>query len=411
MRRGLDFEPDLVFRSSGTKTLTVQPPRRRGSETSPDPETFAIPVLDPVLPQVPQATVALVAADPPASDDEILWTFINDITNRMRFDEFHEFVRPRMTGAKGPEWYGTDAFRRLRLLSEEFVETAADPIGAVTAVPPKPTVAGELSKSRSGRDRPLLRQQRARRSVPAVPAVRRARRAPAPGLGPEARAAVRPARASTAGGARGAADQPGCARPVPPAQRALRRADPHAVAGGRDAVPDDEPHPRPLPEPAPGPRARRAGALRPQPPAAAAKPVLGVGGDPVPAADGAPPGRGIPLPVRDRAARPGHPPSTPIVETRLQFLEGFHALLNAAPPSTRSGTTRRWTPTRSRCSSSLREVHLGCPGRDNQFADLPVRRGRNADAAMDPRSAETGSSSAGRRWCRWRRTGWARSTR
>ena len=118
------------------------------------------------------------------SDDEILWTFINDITNRMRFDEFHEFVRPRMTGANGPEWYGTDAFRRLRLASEEFVETAADPIGAVTAVPPKPTVAGELSKSEvtgspaptsaasAALSRPFLRL-----TCPT---------APAPGLGPEA---------------------------------------------------------------------------------------------------------------------------------------------------------------------------------------------------------------------------------
>lgn len=137
MRRGQDFQPEVLFTSAGDKELVATPPRQ-----NPNPPV-KIPVEEPLAPQVPQTTVALVAADPPASEDAILWTFINEITNRLRFDEFHEFVRPRLTGTNGPEWYGTDAYRRLRRLADEFVETAADPLGAIEA--DKPTVRNELS--------------------------------------------------------------------------------------------------------------------------------------------------------------------------------------------------------------------------------------------------------------------------
>lgn len=143
MRRGMDFEPAALFTSAGNKILEIQRPGVNGAKVH--PETVEILVDEPLAPQVPQSTVALVAPDPPASEDAILWTFINHITNRLRFDEFHEFVRPRMSGKNGPEWYGTDAYRRLRRLADEFVETAADPLGAVQA--DKRTVDDELNRS------------------------------------------------------------------------------------------------------------------------------------------------------------------------------------------------------------------------------------------------------------------------
>ncbi len=121
MRRGLDFEPEVLFRTAGTKVLTA---RRLEAEPLP----FDIPVAAALAAEVPTANVALVAPDPPRSVDEILWIFIDEITNRLRFDEFHEFVRPKIVGS--PNWHGTDAYRRLREAAEEFVNLAADPIAA-----------------------------------------------------------------------------------------------------------------------------------------------------------------------------------------------------------------------------------------------------------------------------------------
>lgn len=123
MRRGLDFEPEVLFRTEGPKTLTV----RRGTD-DPNPVSFEIPVAAGLSGEVPSARVALVAPDPPRSRDEVLWTFIDEISNRLRFDEFHEFVRPKVTGT--PNWHGTDAYQRLREAAEEFVGIAADPLRA-----------------------------------------------------------------------------------------------------------------------------------------------------------------------------------------------------------------------------------------------------------------------------------------
>ena len=121
MRRGLDFEPEVLFRTDGLKVLTAT---RRGTTT----HRFDITVAPALSAEVPSARVALVAPDPPRSLDEILWIFIDEITTRLRFEEFHEFVRPRITGA--PNWHGTDAYRRLREAAEEFVNIAADPLRA-----------------------------------------------------------------------------------------------------------------------------------------------------------------------------------------------------------------------------------------------------------------------------------------
>lgn len=158
MRRERDFEPEVTFTSPGDKLLQI---KQLGDNDFNDNLETTITVEEALGPEVPQTRVALVAPDPPASEDAILWTFINQITNRLRFDEFHEFVRPRLSGPDGPEWYGTDAYRRLRRLADEFVETAADPIGAVRTAN-KPTVVGELSRStvRSGIARSYVSSER-----------------------------------------------------------------------------------------------------------------------------------------------------------------------------------------------------------------------------------------------------------
>lgn len=143
MRFGLDFEPVVLFTLEGSKKLTAIREVQSG-EPEAIPFEFDIPVFAAPTAEVPTARVALVAPDPPASEDEILWSFINQITNRMRFDEFHEFVEPRLTGPGGPEWYGTDAYRKLRRAAEEFVNIAADPIRAAATVT-IPPVVGELS--------------------------------------------------------------------------------------------------------------------------------------------------------------------------------------------------------------------------------------------------------------------------
>ena len=143
MRRGSDFEPEVTFVGEGRKTLTATQPA-----TASQPEInheFEFDVLPEQLPPVPTTNVALVVPDAPRSEDEILWSFINQITNRMRFEEFHEFVKPRLVGRGGPEWYGTDAFRRLRKAAEDFVGIAADPLGAVDDA--ERTVVNELTRS------------------------------------------------------------------------------------------------------------------------------------------------------------------------------------------------------------------------------------------------------------------------
>lgn len=171
MRPGLDFEPEVLFSKEGTKTLNAS-----RNDVSHD---FEIPVLAAPAPEVPNSTVALVAPDPPFSQDEILWSFINQITNRLRFDEFHEFVRPRIVHS--PQWTGTDAYRRLRRAAEEFVGVAADPITAIrNGTVPIPELTEKtaqegiersyVSSERADLAQPFLRfgsRERAQRLLPA----------------------------------------------------------------------------------------------------------------------------------------------------------------------------------------------------------------------------------------------------
>src|SRR4051794_25251688 len=96
----------------------------------------------PVPPRVDQ-TVALAVTPAPSSPDQELWFFIRRVTERMRFAEFHEFVQPRMAGARGIDWTDTGAYDLLQRLSKRFLQLAADPQRAV-ADPHDPSF-GEIS--------------------------------------------------------------------------------------------------------------------------------------------------------------------------------------------------------------------------------------------------------------------------
>jgi hypothetical protein len=102
-----------------------------------------ITVLDgPVQPKVDR-TVALAVTPAPFSPDQELWFFIRRLTERMRFAEFHEFVQPRMVGARGIDWTDTGAYELLQRLSIRFLQIAADPQRAVAN--PRDPSFGEIS--------------------------------------------------------------------------------------------------------------------------------------------------------------------------------------------------------------------------------------------------------------------------
>jgi len=350
MRRGLDFEPEMLFSVEGSKTLTIT----RGKDTGPfegDPEV-TIPVLAAAVAQVPTQTVALVAGDPPQSDDEVLWSFIRELTGQLRFEEFHEFVEPKLTGLSGPEWFGTDAYRRLFRAAETFVEAAADPLRAVEKrkllkheISPG-TVAGGLERSYVSSERDDLAQPflRFAADVPVRNDVSVATRA---GGGP---AALFPlpnvpfveliwnywheegglvqtmnhilARFQN--------------RRIGPQYDALARFDLNPLLPLRNLLwgfAEDE-------------QSRLTVRRR------AAEYMVQYG-----------------LPLVGRAV----PPPYTMVDRRTQFLEGFHALLHAAHEFYKERDDKTVDADAFPLLSSLREVHLVLAhGAHNQFADLPL---------------------------------------
>ena len=122
---------------------------KAGTKTADDEERAewqpltTVTVLDaPLQPKVDQ-TVALAVTPPPFSADQELWFFIRRLTERMRFAEFHEFVQPRMVGARGIDWTDTGAYELLQRLSIRFLQIAADPQRAVAN--PRDPSFGEIS--------------------------------------------------------------------------------------------------------------------------------------------------------------------------------------------------------------------------------------------------------------------------
>ncbi|TQC47380.1 hypothetical protein EEB14_20710 [Rhodococcus sp. WS4] len=147
METGKDFEPEVKFATAGPLTVIYTP-----QFASKKPVTLdgVGDVLE-ASPTPADYNVALVPADPPKSSDEVLWRFTSAISRRMRFDEFRDFVQPKLPG--GMEgWFGTRAYEDLKSEAEKFVTQRALPFGFKPQNPPdaelsESTIAAALERS------------------------------------------------------------------------------------------------------------------------------------------------------------------------------------------------------------------------------------------------------------------------
>jgi hypothetical protein len=156
MEQGEDRDVEVVFPTARAYTV-----RFFEIGTSLPPQTGATFTVLEAVSAEPSVTVALAAPPRPTTPDEVLWQFIDLITNRLRFDEFREYVMEEHGGAPGygpittpslmppdPDvWRGTIAYDTLKELADEFVNVAADPKRYVSAELSKPTVEGALNRS------------------------------------------------------------------------------------------------------------------------------------------------------------------------------------------------------------------------------------------------------------------------
>lgn len=353
MELGNDFEPEIRFATEGVKTLTaVKTSTPKLHQTDVVVANVPIAVLAASVPQVPTQTVALVAGDPPQSEDEVLWSFIRELTQQLRFEEFHEFVQPKLTGLSGPEWFGTDAYRRLFRAAETFVEAAADPLRAIERKRllkheiSESTVTGGLARSYVSSERDDLAQPflRFAADVPVRngPVIGRAGTAAAAAQFPlpnvpfveliwnywhEEGGLVQTMNHILARFQN---------RRIGPRYDALARFDLNPLLPLRNMLwgfTEDE-------------QSRLTVRRR------AAEYMVQYG-----------------LPLVGRAVPPAHT----MVDRRTQFLEGFHSLLHAAHEFFKERDDKTVDADAFPLLSSLREVHLVMAhGAHNQFADLPL---------------------------------------
>jgi hypothetical protein len=156
MEQGADREIEVVFPDPRDYRLRFVRPD--GGDPLDGPTFTALPAVS----SEPSVTVALAAPPRPTSPDEVLWQFIDIITNRLRFDEFREFVMaehsgeeyyatpPRVPSLMPPDpdvWRGTIAYDTLRELADEFVNVAADPKRYVSEELPSGIVTRALNRS------------------------------------------------------------------------------------------------------------------------------------------------------------------------------------------------------------------------------------------------------------------------
>lgn len=131
MYRSRDYEPEATFARAGTYRLYGRKEDSGNATGNFTAENLLaeIEVAEPDTGEVPDQKVALVSAPPPPSQDAVLWTFIDAITNQLRFEEFDEFLRQHLRGrGERSDWYGTAAYATLREAGERFVQRAADPL-------------------------------------------------------------------------------------------------------------------------------------------------------------------------------------------------------------------------------------------------------------------------------------------
>jgi hypothetical protein len=142
LAEGEDRDAEVVFPKAGDYVLQARLSSLGGSFQNGPTITVKPPVSTDV-----DATVALAAPSRPVSEDEVLWRFIDLITNRLRFDEFREFVMAKTTPPDPAEWRGTIAYDTLRELAEDFVDVAADPKRYAGPELPASTVNRALNRS------------------------------------------------------------------------------------------------------------------------------------------------------------------------------------------------------------------------------------------------------------------------
>lgn len=118
------FEVRVVFPEPGNyevqKCRAPKRGNRSGGQNEPADFTFleAITVEDKVL------QVALVPAGAANSGQAELWTFIGEVANSLRFDQYADFVRAYSSDAFRPK-YGTRSYKDLHNLTTQFVTQGA----------------------------------------------------------------------------------------------------------------------------------------------------------------------------------------------------------------------------------------------------------------------------------------------
>ena len=281
--------------------------------------------------QVPQLNVALIPEGPPQSADEVLWSFIEQITNKIRFDEFQEFYEKDLCSRVGAH-YGASAYEQLETAAHAYVRMAADPTNS-TDPGRVPTLHPELG-SRAVRDGITRSYVSGRERI-----------------SPNRSSPKRAIRCRTC-----------------PRGTHLELLDRRGHAGA-----DAEPHRREVPESAPGVGAGQTRAVRRQPMLPAREYLWGLAE-----------AEQRRLSVRRRAAEYEYeygicllgravPASSTMVERRSQFLEAFHTLLNACAAYYKELADKTLEADPFPLLSSLRELHLVlAQGAHNQFADLPM---------------------------------------
>ncbi len=130
MQPSRDFQPEVRFSNPGpVYVLSVpvddmkSPPDDADRRWTESPEVTRVAEPDGGV----DFTVSLGASPEPTTADEVLWRFIRAISRRMRFDEFRDYVQPRLP-TEETAWHGVNAYDALRKLADEFVGQSASPV-------------------------------------------------------------------------------------------------------------------------------------------------------------------------------------------------------------------------------------------------------------------------------------------
>lgn len=118
-----DFEP--LFRPTYPGTYTLRW-RRLGEHEEREGHSLTVTAVADRSDTPLVTRVALVPAGAPDSSQDDLWTFIEEVSRRLRFDEFAEAVRPELCAPDDPRApYGVRTYQHLHTLARRFVTRTA----------------------------------------------------------------------------------------------------------------------------------------------------------------------------------------------------------------------------------------------------------------------------------------------